>query len=44
MNPQKEDVNVFEFNYANPGVTKQFVTNYIWDVIATGVDPIWEML
>jgi len=42
VNSRKDDVNTFDFNYSNPAVTKQFVTNYLWDVIASGVNPVWD--
>ena len=42
VNPRKDDVNTFDFNYSDPGVSKQFVTNYLWDVIAAGVKPVWD--
>ena len=42
VNPRKNDVTTFNFNYNDPNVSEQFVRNYLWDVIATGVKPVWD--
>jgi len=42
MNPRKNDVSTFSFNYNDPNISSQFVRNHMWDVIAAGVNPLWD--
>jgi len=42
VNPRKEDVNTFNFNSDEEGISSHFITNYLWDLIAAGAAPEWD--
>jgi len=44
VNPRKEDVNIFNFNKDDAGVSPYFITNHIWSLIAAGTDPSWAKI
>ena len=42
VNPLKDDVNTFNFNTSDQGVSSHFITNYLWDLIAAGTSKEWD--
>ena len=40
VNTREDDVNSFNFNTEN--YSAQFISNYVWDLIANGVDEAWK--
>jgi hypothetical protein len=42
VNPLKDDVNTFNFNTSDQGMSSHFITNYLWDLIAAGTSKEWN--
>eukprot|EP00092_Neocalanus_flemingeri_P026264 GFUD01028468.1.p1 GENE.GFUD01028468.1~~GFUD01028468.1.p1 ORF type:complete len:220 (-),score=82.92 GFUD01028468.1:95-715(-) len=43
VNPLKDDVNTFNFNTSDQGMSSHFITNYLWDLIAAGTSKEWTV-
>eukprot|EP00092_Neocalanus_flemingeri_P038825 GFUD01042269.1.p1 GENE.GFUD01042269.1~~GFUD01042269.1.p1 ORF type:complete len:221 (-),score=63.92 GFUD01042269.1:85-747(-) len=52
VNPLKDDVSTFDFKLSDgsqlpgreDGVSQHFVSNYLWDLIASAADPVWDQV
>jgi len=44
VNPLKDDVNTFNFNTSDQGMSSHFITNYLWDLIAAGTSKEWSTI
>ena len=42
MNPRLDDVYTFDFNKQDKSQSAQFISNYVWDLIANGADEAWS--
>merc|ERR1712059_216704 len=41
VNPQTDDVNTFNFDTSQHGISSHFVTNYLWDLVSAGIGEDW---
>ena len=42
MNPRLDDVSTFDFNKGDKSQSAQFISNYVWELIANGADEAWS--
>merc|ERR1712059_51193 len=41
VTPQTDDVNTFNFDTSQNGISSHFVTNYLWDLVSAGTSQDW---